>query len=77
PPGLLAAWLRELLFLHETRRSDYVGAAFDLLEGSALHARVRTEPARRAVREIKGVTYHELAVRRAGDGWKARVIFDV
>ncbi len=77
PPGLLAAWLRELLFLHETRRSDYVGAAFDLLEGSALHARVRTEPARRAVREIKGVTYHELAVRRAGDRWKARVIFDV
>jgi SHS2 domain-containing protein len=27
--------------------------------------------------EIKAVTYHELSVRRAGDRWLARIIFDV
>lgn len=74
---LLAGWLRELLFLHETKQRDYVGSEFQRLDATALRARVRTEPGRGAVREIKGVTYHELAVERAGSGWSAQVIFDV
>lgn len=75
--ALLADWLRELLFLHETRHADYAGATFDRLDADGLEARVRTEPAPRAVREIKGVTYHELAVEQTADGWTGRVIFDV
>lgn len=74
---LLVAWLKELLFLHETRHTDYAGARFDRLTATRLEARVETEPAAAPVREIKGVTYHELAVERTEDGWKARVIFDV
>jgi SHS2 domain-containing protein len=36
------------------------------------------DPGRHAVHtEIKGVTYHELAVRETDSGWWARVIFDV
>lgn len=75
--GLLAAWLKELLFLHEVHGADYTGATFHNLTGRALTARVGTAPAAPAVREIKGVTYHELAVEESDDGWKARVIFDV
>ena len=75
--GLLADWLRELLFLHEARHADYVQATFDPLTEDALRARVETEPARPAVREIKGVTYHELGAERTEDGWHGRVIFDV
>ena len=74
---LLADWLRELLFLHETRHADYARATFDRLGTNGLEARVQTEPAPPAVREIKGVTYHELTAERTADGWKARVIFDV
>ncbi|MFO7892132.1 MAG: archease [Longimicrobiales bacterium] len=74
---LLADWLRELLFLHETRHADYARATFDRLTETVLEARVQTEPAAPAVREIKGVTYHELGVERTEDGWKGRVIFDV
>ena len=74
---LLADWLRELLFLHETRHADYARATFDRLGETALEARVQTEPAAPAVREIKGVTYHELRVERTEGGWEARVIFDV
>lgn len=74
--GLLAAWLKELLFLHETRQVDYAGARFDRLTSTRLEARVETGPAA-PVREIKGVTYHELAVQQTAAGWKARVIFDV
>ena len=75
--ALLAAWLRELLFLHETRHADYAGATFDRLTAGRLEARVETEPSAPAVREIKGVTYHELSLEETEDGWKARVIFDV
>lgn len=77
PAWLLAAWLRELLFLHETEHRDYAAARFERLEETALRARVRTEPAAGAVREIKGVTYHELVVERAAVGWSGQVIFDV
>jgi SHS2 domain-containing protein len=28
-------------------------------------------------RELKGVTYHDLTVRRRGGGWYARVVFDL
>ena len=74
---LLADWLKELLFLHETRHADYARATFDRLGESVLEARVQTEPAAPAVREVKGVTYHELAVERSDGDWTARVIFDV
>lgn len=74
---LLADWLRELLFLHETRHAHYARATFDRLTEAVLEARVQTGPAAPAVREIKGVTYHELGVERTGDGWRGRVIFDV
>lgn len=75
--GLLVAWLKEVLFLHEVHGADYVSATFDRVGDRALTARVRTGPAARAVREIKGVTYHALAVDRTDAGWTARVIFDV
>ena len=74
---LLADWLRELLFLHEVRHADYARATFDRLTETVLEARVQTEPAAPAVREIKGVTYHELTVERGREGWEGRVIFDV
>lgn len=75
--GLLADWLRELLFLHETRHVDYARATFDELTERRLRARVETAPGPPVVREIKGVTYHELCAEPTDDGWYGRVIFDV
>lgn len=75
--AVLLAWLREILFLHETRNRDYTRADFHRLDPTGLEATVRTVPSAPAVREIKGVTYHELAVERTDHGWKGRVIFDV
>jgi SHS2 domain-containing protein len=74
---VLAGWLKELLFLHETAGEDYVEADFERLDDTGARAAVRVAPAAPAVREIKGVTYHELAVVETGGGWRARVIFDV
>jgi SHS2 domain-containing protein len=74
---LLAAWLRELLFLMETRSLCFQRADFDHLDERTLRAQVRFQRCPATIREIKGVTYHELHVRRDAGRWNARVIFDV
>jgi SHS2 domain-containing protein len=87
-PGLFRAWLRTLLFWEETEEFVTREAALTFApvpmcstaDGQAfgLEARVAgvydTGP---RVREIKGVTLHDLRVERVGEGWRARVIFDV
>lgn len=75
--ALLAAWLEELLFAVETEGLVPQGATqlqvgegvvqglVDFAAGSPLHL-------------VKGVTYHDLALGRAGDGsWRGRVVLDV
>ena len=76
--ALLVAWLRELLWLHESAGFVYDGARFEALTATTLAADARGAPAARPpAREIKGVTYHGLEVRRTNGDWHARVIFDV
>ncbi len=51
---------------------------FDSLSDSRLSALVGVAPAPNPpARELKGVTYHGLEVKRAGSRWTARVIFDI
>ncbi len=76
--ALLLLWLRELLYLYEVHDLVYREAAFERLDDRGLEAHLRLgAPERQAVRELKGVTYHGLEVRREPEGWRATVIFDV
>ena len=81
---LLVAWLRELLrrirtergvprieSLDVTRREDGQGSRLEAVLSWALWGDRGPE------REIKGVTYHGLEVRRQGDRWHATVVLDV
>lgn len=79
---LLVAWLRELLHRAgqegavpetEVEEVDTTGS------GAAIRARVawRAEDEAGPTREIKGVTYHGLAVERMDGGWHAQVVLDV
>jgi SHS2 domain-containing protein len=75
---LLARWLQELLYLYDAQELVPADFEFESLSDTHLVARVglhRTEGA--PVRELKGVTYHDLDVGPVGPGWHARVIFDV
>lgn len=85
-PGLerlLVAWLGELLYramrdgVVPRASVEEVAASGD--EDARLRARVAWRPAAdEPTREIKGVTYHGLEVRRGDDGdWHARVVLDV
>lgn len=80
--GLLVAWLRELLYLFDTRRFLVKSAQVKRLEPTRIEAEVSGEtldPARHSVdKEVKAVTYCDLSLRQEADGgWTAQVIFDI
>ena len=77
---LLFDWLRELLYRADaehwlfSRFEVHVGD--DGLTGSAWGEKF--DPARHApAHEVKAITYHELKVEPAPDGWLAEVIVDI
>ena len=81
PADLLVNFLREALYLWNgegwlvktcaVRRADARQVAA-LLHGESF------DPARHRIkREIKAVTYHQASVEPCGDGWTARIVFDV
>jgi SHS2 domain-containing protein len=76
PESLLVDFLAELLYLIE---SD--GLAFDefdlSLDGETLRAHLTGAPIESLAKEIKAVTYHNLAVHRTPRGLEANVVFDV
>ena len=77
---LLVEWLRELLYLLVTEELIFAAAEIEELGETRLAARAGfalvAEPSR-VERELKGVTYHDLTVRRQGGSWLARVVFDL
>ena len=78
---LLTAWINELIFQLEAKRTLF--ADFELVELDDTHlvARAtgeRLDPARHAVRGgVKAATLHELALREGAEGWEGFVILDV
>lgn len=75
--ALLVQWLRELLYLYQVRGRAYSGVEFEHLSPQRLQGRVRCREVGQGVREIKGVTYHDLEVTSSEGEWRARVVFDV
>ena len=81
PEELLHDWLQDLVVRAET--GGLVACELEVthldagsVRGSATGERV--DPSRhRFYTEVKGVTHHQLAVRRTAGGWWARVIVDV
>ena len=75
-PALLAAWLDELVFLAETQGFVPESACGLELDGGVLHATVQGYSG--APRQlVKAVTLHRRMFSPAGDGWRARLVFDV
>jgi SHS2 domain-containing protein len=73
---LLVTFLSELLYF--TQRDDVGFDRFDLTyEGERLTAEVEGAPLESIAKEIKAVTYHNLAVRETARGLEATIVFDV
>lgn len=80
-PELLKRWCERVYGLLEsegfvTLESDVRSADPRACE-AILHGTVASPERVAAAGELKAVTYHQLAFEPAGEGWRARVIFDV
>ena len=79
--SLLVAWLNELVFLFDTEYLLFRTFEIDAFTETSLHGRASGEPYDAQRHElssaVKAVTWHEAAVERTEDGYKARVIFDI
>lgn len=74
--ALLAEWLSELVYLAEAH--DVIPEAVGSLELRPGSLRAVVRGRRGTPRHlVKAVTYHDLALERDGDGWRARVVLDV
>jgi SHS2 domain-containing protein len=81
---LMVDWLSELLYRFEVQNllpADGEVAIREVPDGWALDGIVRGEPFDPERHEIKvlikGVTYHQLAVRNRDEGWDTVVVFDI
>ncbi len=73
---LLVTFLSELLYF--TQRDDVAFDQFDLVQsGERLAAEVEGAPIESIAKEIKAVTYHDLAVRETARGLEVTIVFDV
>lgn len=74
--SLLVRFLNELLFMGEQ-----YGLAFDVfqlgLNGCHLRAVLHGAPMTEQAKEIKAVTYHNLAIQTGQRGLEVRIVFDV
>ncbi len=77
---LLVDWLRELLFLNQTRKFAMVNAQMIAFSESNLVARISfgiNPPEVEPSFEIKGVTYHGLSIVKGSEGYSAKIVFDI
>jgi SHS2 domain-containing protein len=80
-PELLKRWCERIYGLLEGEGfvaiTSEIGSADPRACQAILHGTVPPRDRVASASELKGVTYHQLAFEPAGDGWRARVIFDV
>lgn len=78
---LLVEWLTELIYQFEVHGRLFRRYEVRFQDDGRLLATARGEtynPDLHPIRTtVKGATYHQLEVRRTGNGWRARVIFDL
>jgi len=76
PESLLVTFLAELLFLGE--QDSLAFDVFNLqIEGGLLHASLGGAHLVSIDKEIKAVTYHNLAIQKTPRGLEVKIVFDV
>ena len=78
---LMVKWLGEILYLFSGEKLIATFIEIASITPVMLKSRLilsRFEPTMHRVRrEIKAVTFHQISVERANQGWEARVVFDI
>ncbi len=78
---LMVDWLNELLYLHEVENLLFKHFRVEKVGKNGLKAVAKGESFQEGTHVIhtgvKSVTYHQIQVRREGEGWRAQVILDL
>ena len=78
---LLWKWLRELHYLFSTQKLVFKEFEFKEISEKMVWATCSGEyfdPQKHSSeREVKAVTHHEFSVKKSGNVWEAKVIFDI
>ena len=75
--SLLVAWLNELLYFHESEGLGFEGLEIEHLDEISLQAKVTGAPTQKWLKDIKAVTYHNLAIRETESGLEVTLVLDV
>ena len=75
--SLLVAWLNELLYFHESEGLGFEGLEIEHLDEISLQAKVTGAPTQQWLKDIKAVTYHNLAIRETESGLEVTLVLDV
>ena len=75
--SLLVAWLNELLYLHESEGLGFEQIAIQHLDETTIQATVTGAPTQQWLKDIKAVTYHNLAIRETESGLEVTLVLDV
>ena len=77
---LLREWLSELLYAHATKHLIFASFRVERITSTSITATATGIPFTKSMMaratEIKAVTYHGLALERAGSLWHASVVLD-
>lgn len=74
--SLLVAFLSQLLFILEQEGLMFISIKLDHKPGD-LKANLEVVPYVSIQREIKAVTFNDLAIRREGQGYRVMIVFDL
>jgi SHS2 domain-containing protein len=81
PASVLVNWLSEVLFLFDTEGWIFREFEIQTLHDNSLSAFARGEKFQRSRHQakllVKAITYHQLALEKTGQGWRAQVYVDI
>lgn len=81
PPSLLVNWLSEIIYRFDAEGWLFCEFEFRRLNDRSMAGVARGEKfdrARHRVKlQVKAVTYHQLALDKTSEGWRARVFLDI
>ena len=75
--SLLVAWLNELLYFHESEGLGFEQIKIQELDETSIQAQVTGAPTQQWLKDIKAVTYHNLAIRETESGLEVTLVLDV
>ena len=75
--SLLVAWLNELLYFHECENLGFDQIEIQHLDDTSLKAKVTGANTQQWLKDIKAVTYHNLAIHQTATELEVTLVLDV